>query len=103
MLFEQRLITAKNRLLLERRNRLDVWDEEEEEEEGEEEEEEKYDVIDIDFVEDEQKKSKLPPQGPPSAPADVPLRYELALYPTFARSLNMRVVECSEDCCVSIM
>ena len=31
------------------------------------------------------------------------LKYDLAVYPSYARTLGMRVVECKKECCVSIL
>ena len=55
------------------------------------------------FIADEdEEEADFPIEDIHEISTDKPLRYETVVYPTFARCLRMKVVTCTEDCCVRV-
>ena len=107
-MFRERQLAAQIQQISEQRSDIDKVMKEkkrlkEEREKKTEEDDSDNDVSDdeTEYTGEEQKEMDLYPQVPLSVLADVSLRYDIAVYPTYARKLQKKVVECKDDCCVS--
>ena len=57
---------------------------------------------DDDDSDEDEEEADFPIEDIHEISTDKPLRYETVVYPTFARCLRMKVVTCTEDCCVRV-